>query len=225
MKPSRLNYLGNEKPARPEKRSPSAITRRPVPAQPMVSSNGVPVPESFQIDIAEVLRTIGMHYVHQISIPAIGCFDAETGDVPVSGRVEGKISLTNSGAILILRGKATANVWLPCARCLKPYEEALSVVLEEEYDLVSDNTATRHEDVVAVDQNVTAPVIDGTVLDVAELLRQSLILAEPLQPFCGDACEGHATYSTEPAEEALPSDTQRPFAGLAALLEANSTSE
>ena len=221
MKPSRLNYLGNEKPPRPEKRSPSANARRTAPAQPMVSSNGVPVPESFQIDIAEVLRTIGMHYVHQISIPAIGCFDPETGDVPV----DGKISLTNSGAVLVLRGKATANVLLPCARCLNPYEESLSVILEEEYDLVSDNTATRHEDVIAVDQNVTAPVVDGTVLDVAELLRQSLILAEPLQPFCGDDCEGHATYSTEPSEEALPSDTQRPFAGLAALLEANSTSE
>jgi len=115
MKPSRLNYLGNEKPPRPEKRSPSANARRTAPAQPMVSSNGVPVPESFQIDIAEVLRTIGMHYVHQISIPAIGCFDPETGDVPVAGTVDGKISLTNSGAVLILRGKATANVLLPCA--------------------------------------------------------------------------------------------------------------
>ncbi|MFM2223067.1 MAG: hypothetical protein RLZZ78_1324 [Armatimonadota bacterium] len=225
MKPSRLNYLGNEKPPRPEKKTQASPARRQVPAQPMVSSNGVPVPESFQIDIAEVLRTIGMHYVHQIAIPAIGCFDPETGDVPVSGKVEGKISLTNSGAILILRGKATANVWLPCARCLRSYEERLAVVLEEEYDLVADNTATRHEDVVAVDQNVTAPVIEGTVLDVAELLRQSLILAEPLQPFCGDTCEGHATYSTEPEAEALPSDTQRPFAGLAALLEANSSAE
>lgn len=225
MKPSRLNYLGNEKPPRPEKKTQAPPARRQVPAQPMVSSNGVPVPESFQIDIAEVLRTIGMHYVHQIAIPAIGCFDPETGDVPVSGKVEGKISLTNSGAILILRGKATANVWLPCARCLRPYEERLAVVLEEEYDLVADNTATRHEDVVAVDQNVTAPVIEGTVLDVAELLRQSLILAEPLQPYCGDTCEGHATYSTEPEAEALPSDTQRPFAGLAALLEANSSAE
>jgi hypothetical protein len=43
-----------------------------MPAQPSVSSNGVPVPESFQMDIAEILRTIGMHYVHQIAIPAIG---------------------------------------------------------------------------------------------------------------------------------------------------------
>jgi uncharacterized protein len=225
MKPSRLNYLGNEKPPRPENKTQAPPARRPAPAQPMVSSNGVPVPESFQIDIAEVLRTIGMHYVHQIAIPAIGCFDPESGDVPVSGLVEGKIALTNSGAILILRGKAIANVWLPCARCLRPYEERIAVVLEEEYDLVADNTATRHEDVVAVDQNVTAPVIDGTVLDVAELLRQSLILAEPLQPYCGDTCEGHATYSTEPEADALPSDTQRPFAGLAALLEANSSAE
>jgi len=225
MKPSRLNYLGNEKPPRPVKKPHAAPERRPMPAQPSVSSNGVPVPESFQMDIAEILRTIGMHYVHQIAIPAIGCFDPVSGDVPVSGIVEGKITLTNTGAILVLRGKASANVWLPCARCLKRYEEAIVIVLEEEYDLIADNTATRHEEVRAVDHNVTAPVIDGSVLDVAELLRQSLLLAEPLQPFCGDSCTGYATYSTDLESEVLPAETQRPFAGLAALLEANSSAE
>jgi hypothetical protein len=132
------------------------------------------------MDIAEILRTIGMHYVHQIAIPAIGCFDPVSGDVPVSGIVEGKITLTNTGAILVLRGKASANVWLPCARCLKRYEEAIVIVLEEEYDLIADNTATRHEEVKAVDQNVTAPVIDGSVLDVAELLLGTLIMSTSL---------------------------------------------
>ena len=57
MKPSRLNYLGNEKPPRPVKKPHAAPERRPMPAQPSVSSNGVPVPESFQMDIAEILRT------------------------------------------------------------------------------------------------------------------------------------------------------------------------
>jgi len=51
------------------------------------------------------------------------------------------------------------------------------------------------------------------------------LLAEPLQPFCGDSCTGYATYSTDLESEVLPAETQRPFAGLAALLEANSSAE
>ena len=225
MKTSKLRYLAEESEERPVKR---ATGQRPTAhSVSAIASNGVPNPESAQIDIAEVLRTIGMHYVHVLSLPAVDCFDPEAGDVPISGTVEGKISLTNTGALLVLRGKAHATVWLPCSRCLEKYEEPLVVVLEEEYDLVADFTATRQEDVVAVDQNVTAPVVSGTILDVAELLRQSLTLAEPMQPFCGDACEGFATYTTDDDvdSEDLPSEMQRPFAGLAALLQSNTDTD
>ncbi|MFM7320032.1 MAG: YceD family protein, partial [Armatimonadota bacterium] len=70
------------------------------------------------------------------------------------------------------------------------------------------------EELRAVDANDTAPVVEGTVLDVGELLRQSLILEAPLQPLCREDCPGVGGG----AEGAPEPDTHRPLAALAALL-------
>ena len=163
--------------------------------------------------MGEIIRTVGMRYTHAFAVtpdPELDGADLRV-DVPTSG----DFTLTNTGAALILRGKANGALRLSCSRCLEEFVQRVEFPLEEEFDLVADSDAPQPEEIRAVDANDTAPVIEGTVLDVGELLRQSLILEAPLQPLCREDCPGVEGGSREAS--AAP-DTHRPLAGLAALL-------
>lgn len=148
---------------------------------------GAPGPEERRLDISELARTVGMRYTHHFDIPprsAEGDFQPETPLV-------GKITLTNTGAILLLRGDVKTDLRLECARCLEPTVQPVETDLEEEFDLVStNNNAFRQDEVQVVDEDTPAAVIAANVLDLGELLRQNLLLAAPLQPLCREDCPG-----------------------------------
>lgn len=126
---------------------------------------------------------------------------------------KGSLTLSNTGAALLLRGHGEGFLPLVCSRCLSNFDERVEFELAEEFDLVSENGPFHQEEVRAVDSNDTAPVVEGTVLDVGELLRQSLWLAAPLQPLCRVDCPGLGGDSTP-----VKADVHRPLAGLADLL-------
>ena len=133
---------------------------------------------------------------------------------------KGHFTLSNTGAALLLRGKGEGSLHLNCSRCLAEFDQPVEFDLEEEFDLVTENGPFHQEEIRAVDANDTAPVVEGTVLDVGELLRQNLWLAAPLQPLCRPDCPG---LGGEPAPE--PSESHRPLAALAALLEESDKAE
>lgn len=210
MASSRLGYLsdrgpGGRKPG--ANRSGASSHRNP----PSPASNGVPGPEARRIDIGEVIRTVGMRYQHTFAVvpdPELDGPELASG-VPTTGN----FVLSNTGAALLLRGKGEGSLQLTCSRCLVDFTQSVDFELAEEFDLVTENGPYQQEEVRAVDANDTAPVVEGTILDVGELLRQSLWLAAPLQPLCSPDCPG---LGGEPAEPAT--DVHRPLAALADLL-------
>lgn len=210
MASSRLNYLGSDAPGGKKPRNAPAPPR-PRGSAPPPSANGVPGPEARRLDIAEIIRTVGMRYRHAFAIPA----DPDAGELELrtAAPTVGDVTLTNTGAALLLQGKAHGVLPMECSRCLTRYDQPIDFELEEVFDLVTEHNAFRQEEVRAVDENVTAPVIDGTVLDLAELLRQSLLLAAPLQPLCRDDCAG--IPGAEPETRA-----HRPLEALGALWQA-----
>jgi len=223
MRASRLDYLsGGGGAGRKPRASRTGSSTQPKPRRPETpppASNGVPGPESRRIDIGEIIRTVGMRYTHVFAVvpdPELDGADLRV-DVPTSG----DFTLTNTGAALILRGKASGSLRLSCARCLEEFVQPVAFALEEEFDLVGDGDAPQPEELRAVDANDTAPVVEGTVLDVGELLRQSLILEAPLQPLCREDCPGVAGGDAGGAEP----DTHRPLAALAALLHQDESGE
>ena len=54
----------------------------------------------------------------------------------------------------------------------------------------------------AIDENAEAPVIRGNVLNLGELLRQSLLLAAPSLPTCPQDCSRQVRWTSEGAPEA-----------------------
>jgi uncharacterized metal-binding protein YceD (DUF177 family) len=153
-------------------------------SRPHAATNGVPGPDETLLDITELVRNVGMQYVHSFAIPA----DYEP-ELSAAAPIVGKVTLTNAGATLLLRGNVATQLELECGRCLAPCIESVEAELEESYDLVSTHPGRHHEDIEAIDSdNPEAPVIAGNVLNLGELLRQILLVAAPLTTTCGDDC-------------------------------------
>jgi uncharacterized metal-binding protein YceD (DUF177 family) len=149
---------------------------------------GVPGPEERLLDISELVRNVGMQYTHRFRIPP----QTEEDFEPVAP-LEGQITLTNTGEILLLRGIAETTLRMDCTRCLNPTDQPVSTDLEEEFPLVAAHNAFRQEEVHAVDEDAGAPVVNGNILNLGELLRQMLIVAAPLQPLCKEDCTGDSS--------------------------------
>lgn len=178
------------------------------------TNNGIPGPAELLLDVSELARTLGMRYTHHFAIPAdaiadLGAVTAVTGDV----------TLTNTGAALLLTGSVSATLSMECVRCLKPTQESVEAELEESFDLVAHHTAYSQDEVKAVDENIEASVIDGSILNLGDLLRQNLLLAAPLQPFCEGGCSNGISV---PEEELLSTVPHTPLAALGALWEKRS---
>jgi len=101
--------------------------------------------------------------------------------------VELSIDIQKSGEEYFCQGKVISNVILECARCLKEFERELENTIDfiicsqewyEKNDLGLDN-----EDYV---------YFKGSDLhvDLSDIVRQSIILAESMKPLCSKNCKG-----------------------------------
>lgn len=174
--------------------------KRPA-GKPHVASNGVPGPEETLLDITELVRTVGMQYVHRFALPA----DYEP-ELNAAAPIAGKITLTNAGATLLLRGNVATELATECVRCLRPCVEPVEAELEESYDLITGFHGRHNDEIEAVDnENPEAPVISGNVLNLGELLRQILLVAAPLTSTCGDDCPNLSKVQREGEQDTVPS--------------------
>jgi uncharacterized metal-binding protein YceD (DUF177 family) len=179
------------------------------------ATNGIPGPGERLLDISELARTIGMHYVHRFQIPPLE--GAEEG-LTLAGPMEGKITLTNTGAVLLVVGEVHAPLTLECGRCLTPTVAEVDAEIEEQFDLVTASTSARQDIVNVIDEDAPASVIEGgNVLKLGELLRQNLLVAAPLQPLCREDCEGidlsgHTGVAFTTEEAAEQAAAERPLA-------------
>ena len=155
-------------------------------AHPPTGVNGIPGPNDRLLDISEIARNVGQFYKHRFAIE-----HREGDELDTAEPITGEVTLTNSGAALILRGHAKTVLNMECGRCLRPVQEAVETEIEEEFDLVGEHSAWGTADEVqAVDDDETGAVVKGNILDLGDLLRQYIILAAPANPECPDDCEG-----------------------------------
>lgn len=92
-------------------------------------------------------------------------------------KVQGKIS--NTGDVLLLEATLSAQVRRTCGRCLREFTAVTKAeVVEKFYPAAAEN----------IEQD--AFVYDSDVINITEPLRESLLLAEPLQALCKEDCRG-----------------------------------
>jgi len=138
-----------------------------------------------KFDLAELLRTPGMRQVYEIYEQPY-----TDDDVDYVAPVTGKISVTNTGTMVLVRGPIDTTIELECSRCLDPVRAAIHADLEEEFDIeVVESVAHRDPKVLVVEEEI-GRVFDGQTLRLDVLIRQAALLAAPLQPLCREQCPG-----------------------------------
>ncbi len=164
-----------------------------------------------RFDLTELIRTPGMRQVYEINEPPYADEDVEYVS-PITGRV----TATNTGNLLLVRGPLRTTISQDCSRCLEPVRVPLEIDLEEEFDLkVIEDPAYHDKDLEIVEDEIGG-VFDGKVMQLDVLIRQAALLAAPLQPLCREDCRGIPVKTSEQSGDA---DFQNsPFQDLSKLL-------
>ncbi len=105
--------------------------------------------------------------------------EISSSETEILGTVRTEGSISNAGDVLLLEVTMSAQVQRTCGRCLKEFTAVTKAeVLEKFYPTSADNIEK------------DAFVYDSDVIDITVPLRESLLLAEPLQALCQEDCKG-----------------------------------
>ena len=169
-----------------------------------------------QLDLAEMLRTPGMRITSGVHIPC----NSEL-ELDCDGAVEGRLVLTNTGNVLVVQGHVTATLKTQCPRCLTELARAREVPVDDEFTVHENHVTGRADDDDSMaDPALTALWQDGNLLNLTELVRQSIVLEFPVEPLCREDCKGlcpicGCNWNERECQCAPPTET--PFAALAGL--------
>lgn len=98
----------------------------------------------------------------------------------------GQIEMVRTADGILVRGKLTTAVELQCDRCLEPFTQKVEFEIEEEFHPAIDmSTGAR----LPCDEQETR-IDEHHIIDLTELMRQSIFLALPMHPLCRIGCLG-----------------------------------
>lgn len=125
---------------------------------------------------------------------------------------DARLTRLRDGIMARVRGSGT--VVLECARCLREYDQGMLVAFAEEFRQTVDVRSGIGLDSGENDDEETSRIDENHELDLADVLRQELLVVLPMRPDCGDLCPGPDPIDA--AAEAPIGDDR--FATLARLL-------
>lgn len=131
----------------------------------------------------------------------------ELGLLPEEAQVSGPLSLsarvTNVGDHVYVDGVIDGTFVRECVRCLKTYEAYTEAPFTAAYQLSDPTvrsrgraTKDRHQEsdeergLETSDQEEDVYVCTGDRAELAEMLREHIILSTPMQPLCHEECRG-----------------------------------
>jgi uncharacterized protein len=128
----------------------------------------------------------------------------EGADVaPAGGDGQLDVRVSRSGRDVVVRGRVTAELNVPCARCLDPArisigEDISALAVEGDVD-----PAIADEEAEAGADDADLLHHDGDTLVLDDLVRDELLLAIPMIPLCSQSCPG---IRPEPVETSVSSE-------------------
>jgi uncharacterized metal-binding protein YceD (DUF177 family) len=156
-----------------------------------------------RLDLSEILREVGKNLPYDIHEPPL-----VDEDVECIQPIEGRITFNNTGGTLLVRGKATTSVALPCSRCDQYFERPVALQIDEPFELRHRSSGPRTLQTIAIVEEDASPVagklFEGHIFDLTELLRQYILLEEPTRPLPPLTGEGRCAHCHRQPEEVLP---------------------
>ncbi len=95
--------------------------------------------------------------------------------------IEIRGEIVNNGRVLEVKGIIKAIAKHNCNRCLEDYTILLEIPFSEEYQQGENEITT---------DNLDLMYYEGDEIDIADLVRESILLAEPLKTICKEDCRG-----------------------------------
>jgi uncharacterized protein len=140
--------------------------------------------------------------------------DVETADR--DGELEVRVS--KSGTDVVVRGTITAELVVPCARCLGParvvvHESLSALFVPGAAASTSRHDDAREEDDVPADEADVVPY-DGETVVMDDLVRDEILLGIPMIPLCSEACAGIRPETPEGAADGGIDPRLRPLLAL-----------
>jgi uncharacterized protein len=110
-------------------------------------------------------------------------------DLILLAPLSGLIKLTKTDTGILVTGTLSTVLELPCTRCLTPTSVAISMEIEETFTPTVD-IITGRKLAQSPDADTTTLISEQHILDLTEVVRQSLYLAQPAQILCKEDCLG-----------------------------------
>lgn len=134
-----------------------------------------------KINISQVRQDIGGRQPFRFSRPVREVVASQDdfwlkGDILVDGEV------VNDGRVLNVSGKISGIADTSCHRCLKEFQMPVEVSFAENYQSQDNRDSS--------DDESDRVFYSGDEIDLTQLVRETLLLSEPLKIVCTEDCKG-----------------------------------
>lgn len=168
-----------------------------------------------KLDLSEIARTPGMHATQEIDEAC-----PEDLGARVLSNVVGRVDIVNTGSLLVVQGALKAEVGFECSRCLEDFAMSLEAPVQEAFRIEIVGDAAQ---VLPVEEDDAAsPFVENNILDLHEIVRQSLLVVMPIQPLCRSECKGLCVACGQNLNvrecNCRPAEEESPFSILADLM-------
>ncbi len=134
------------------------------------------------------LNNVGSHSsTFELEIAA-GDVDLEEESVSLVSDVTSTLDASRSDDGIDLKGRFDAELEIDCVRCLEPARFTLPIDFDVRYVPPEQFAAPGEHSVGGTE--LTVDVIEGETLDLADFVREQILLNLPEQPFCQEDCKG-----------------------------------
>jgi len=104
-------------------------------------------------------------------------------------KVEANLTVQKKGTIIEVKGNVKAQVEMECDRCLKKFNHALNVDVDEVFS-TCDVFDYSHNEIELKNDNFVVELDSEGEIDITDLIYQSIILNLPSKKICSENCEG-----------------------------------
>jgi len=102
--------------------------------------------------------------------------------------VNAHLKIEKLGDEVLVKGELTTEVHLQCGRCLKDFQQTLSVPVEVVYHPAEE--LKREENYEITNEELDTDFYTGEELDLFNILKEQIELNLPMKPLCNDSCKG-----------------------------------
>lgn len=133
-----------------------------------------------KINILQAKKEVGSRETFEF-VTSAEKIDIEDGSPWFGSEIKVEGELTNNGRVLKIKGVIHATAQYQCHCCLEDFTAKMEIPFSDDYQ---ENSSDE------IDNEADLAYYNGDEINIADLVRESIILAEPLKIVCSKSCRG-----------------------------------